>query len=76
MPIIQSIAGPAVTVIDPAAAVARELRRRLEAIDGVSRRGEAGAERFWTSGSPASVHAVLARLWPGAASVSTMTADC
>ena len=71
-PLIQSIAGPAVAVIDPAAAVARELRRRLEAVGGLSQRTEPGTERFWTSGSRDVVQPVLARLWPSRVEVEAL----
>jgi glutamate racemase len=62
-PLIQDLAGPSVTVIDPAAAVARELHRRLDAAALSARKTHAGTERFWTSGSPESVGPVIARLW-------------
>ena len=52
-PVIRAITGPAVTILDPAAAVARELHRRLQASDLLSQRSQHGTERFWTSGSPA-----------------------
>jgi len=50
-PVIRAIAGPAVTILDPAAAVARELQRRLRTIDLLSQRSQDGTERLWTSGS-------------------------
>jgi len=50
-PTIQTLVGANVTVIDPAPAVARELRRRLES-QGLAASGEGVAsEGFWTSGS-------------------------
>ena len=63
LPIIRAIAGPTVSVIDPAVAVARELRRRLKAGELLSSRGEPGTERFWTSGAPDQVGPVVAQLW-------------
>lgn len=61
--VIQDVAGSAVTVIDPAVAVARELRRRLDA-GGLLVPGErAGSERFWTTGPPERFQAVIAQLW-------------
>src|SRR6185436_13803220 len=51
--VIRDIAGPSVTIIDPSAAVARELRRRLQIGDLLSPRDQTGTERFWTSGSVA-----------------------
>ncbi len=63
LPIIRAIAGPTVSVIDPAAAVARQLRRRLNAGKSLSSTGNPGTERFWTSGAPDQVKPVVARLW-------------
>ncbi len=76
--LIASVAGPAVTLINPAAAVARELRRRLAEAsllagppegghyDGGSPRGgpydAAGITRFVTSGSPQHLAAMLTML--------------
>ncbi len=63
-PVIGHFAGPSVQVIDPAAAVARELGRRL-----VQLRRSAPPDRlpqpiqFWTSGDPLHVAAVASRLW-------------
>jgi glutamate racemase len=72
-PVIRAVAGPDVAIIDPAAAVARELRRRLEAAKLRAPSGHAGVERFWTSGSPESVQPVVARLWAGDVRVARMT---
>jgi len=61
--LIQEVAGPGVDVIDPATAVARELRRRLEA-GGLLRHGaEEGTERFWTSGAIDEVAPIVSQLW-------------
>ncbi|MGE3179961.1 MAG: glutamate racemase [Vicinamibacterales bacterium] len=63
-PIIQELAGPSVTIVDPAPAVARELRRRLAAAnllaDAASGRGR---EEFWTSGDPVQVGRLIRQLW-------------
>jgi glutamate racemase len=61
--VIQDVAGPAVAVIDPAVAVARELRRRLESGGLLASNGRSGGERFWTTGPPAQSQAVIAQLW-------------
>lgn len=64
-PVIQAVAGSSVAVVDPAPAVARELRRRLAAAtllapaDATSR----GPEAFWTSGDPVQVGRVIQQLW-------------
>jgi glutamate racemase len=59
---IRAVAGPAVSIIDPAAAVARELRRRLRAEGLLSEAMRAGTDLFWTSGTPGEVQLVTSRL--------------
>jgi glutamate racemase len=65
--LIAEVAGPAVTIIDPATAVARELRRRLTAgglhASGESAGGGRGTEEFWTSGDPKTVGEVISLVW-------------
>jgi glutamate racemase len=72
-PVIRDVVGPTITIIDPAAAVARELRRRLETAKLPAPADCTGTERFWTSGSPEAVQPVLARLWPGGLTMRRMT---
>ncbi len=62
-PLIREIAGPDVAVIDPAAAVARELRRRLADTGALSQRTHAGTEQFWSSDIPGKAQAVISQLW-------------
>ncbi len=63
MSTIRAIAGPEVSIIDPSAAVARELRRRLAAA-GLLRPGDTpGRVRCWTSGAPSRVREVTHLLW-------------
>jgi glutamate racemase len=62
-PIIQELAGPDVTILDPCAAVARELRRRLEAGAALSSSRETGREIFWTSGPLDASNRVISELW-------------
>jgi len=61
--IIRAAAGPEVAVIDPAHAVARELRRRLESASLLGAGKTPGTERFWTSGATREVMPVMAKLW-------------
>jgi glutamate racemase len=61
--VIQEVAGSSVVVIDPAVAVARELRRRLEASDRLAPDTHIGRERFWTTGPPEQSQTVIAQLW-------------
>ena len=62
-PLIRTMAGLDVTIIDPGEAIARELRRRLEAMGLSTRRQGRGTEQFWTSGSPAGAKALISHLW-------------
>lgn len=62
-PLIQEIAGPNVAVIDPATAVARELRRRLTSTGLLSASTTPGWERFWTSGPIDTIKPLVSRLW-------------
>ena len=62
-PLIRELAGPSVAVVNPAPAVARQLDRRLTAAGLRSSRTSGGAERFFCTGDPATVGAVLATLW-------------
>ncbi len=59
---IRAAAGPSVTLLDTGEPVARELARQLET-RGLARSHGQGDERFWTSGTPASLAARIAPLW-------------
>ena len=61
-PLIASIAGPGVTLINPAAAVARELRRRLTESELLATPTQVGTTRFRTTGIPEQLAAMLATL--------------
>lgn len=73
--LIQSIAGPEVTIIDPAPAVARELRRRLEELDLLALGTFSGAERFWSSEAPAKAQSIISRLWRADVEVRALPAN-
>ena len=49
-PLIERLAGPNVAVIDPSAAVARQVRRRLEALASLADEAGTGSEYYLTSG--------------------------
>jgi glutamate racemase len=72
-PLIEEIAGPGVTIINPAAAVARELRRRLEQHSLLSSSAERGTSSFWTSGVPQQLHEVMHALGIEARPVGQLT---
>ena len=61
-PLIADVAGPGVRIINPAAAVARELRRRLAEVSLLAPPERAGITRFHTSGTPGQLAAMLAVL--------------
>jgi glutamate racemase len=61
--VIREIAGPGVAIIDPSAAIARELRRRLVAAELLSTGSHRGTERFWTSAAPDASRPVITQLW-------------
>ena len=62
-PLIQKIVGDTVTIIDPAAAVARELSRRLQAQQLLNSKRSGGVEQFLTSGAPEQVAPIVSKLW-------------
>lgn len=66
--VIQDVAGPGVQVIDPAAAVAKELRRRLESNGLLALDDGPSTLHFWTTGDVTAVRDTLTRL--GVASVA------
>jgi len=59
IPLIQQIAGKNVRVIDPAPAVARQVKRLLEAQGTKSQAGEHASVRFFTSGNAAAMKSIL-----------------
>jgi glutamate racemase len=61
--VIREIAGPGIDILDPATAVARELRRRLEHERLLRVEAEPGTDRFWTTADAAHAAVLIARLW-------------
>jgi glutamate racemase len=64
-PLVAELCGPAITIIDPAPAVAAELRRRLATEALLAGPTGRGRETFFTTGSFEQTHTVLSVLWPG-----------
>jgi glutamate racemase len=60
---IEDVAGAGVAVIDPADAVARELRRRLDASGLLAPESQQGSEEFWSTGPVDQASAVISQLW-------------
>lgn len=63
---IQAVAGPGVTLLDTGAAVACELRRRLEALHLSSGTATVRAPAFFTTAEPAGQQPLLSHFWGGA----------
>ena len=61
--LIREIVGPEVTLVDPAAAVARELARRLDLGQALAAADQVGHERFFCTAKPEQMQAVLSSLW-------------
>jgi len=64
-PLLRELAGEAVRLIDTGEAVARQLARRLAETD-FSCGASGGKERFYSSGDPCHLEALLPRLWGAA----------
>lgn len=62
-PLIRDVAGNDISILDPAPAVARELKRRLAAEGLFSAREQAGGDAFFTSGELAHTQQVMSQLW-------------
>ena len=62
-PLIREAVGPDVTIVNPAPAVARQLRRRLATAGLCAPSGARGADRFFCTGDPPTVGQVLTKLW-------------
>ena len=62
IPMIQTIVGPEVRVIDPAPAIARQVRRMLEGYNLLSTGKRKSTARYVTSGDPAAFRSVLHQL--------------
>ena len=61
--LIQDIAGADVAIADAGAAVAHQLRVRLQQNQVLSTRDEAGTEQFWSSGEPDKARAMIGAFW-------------
>jgi glutamate racemase len=75
IPLIQSIVGPDVRVIDPAPAVARQVARVLAASGAGAPAARSGKLRFFTSGDPAALIRLLPVLLGGTGPVQAIAWD-
>ena len=62
-PLIHTVAGPGVEVIDPAIPVARELRRRLTTARLLRNGAGPATYRFWTTGAVDEMASIVGKLW-------------
>ena len=62
-PLIQTMVGPEIAIIDPGQAIARELRRRLGQGGLLAGEDRQGMECFWSSDSPDNARPLISRLW-------------
>jgi glutamate racemase len=62
IPLIERIVGDKVRVIDPAPAVAKQVKRLLEAGGMRSQISTRGEVKFYTSGNPESLKSILPKL--------------
>lgn len=67
---IQELVGNSVTVVEPGAAVARQLCRRLDEVDNTDLiESEAGRETFYSTGAVGDVGVLISTLWGRAVTV-------
>jgi glutamate racemase len=59
IPLIQKIVGPEVRVIDPAPAVARQIKHRLEEYGWLAESGEKASVIYFSSGDPQQMQCLL-----------------
>ena len=71
-PLIGDLAGPAVMVLDSGAAVARQVRCRLESLGLLAPHDGIGTEQFWTSGCPDAARGLVTRFWCYEAAISRL----
>lgn len=75
IPLIRKLAGPMVAIIDPSAAIARELRRRLSGANLLSVNRSTGIEQFWTSATSDAAQKIITQLWQADVEVRRMPLD-
>jgi glutamate racemase len=71
-PVIRRVVGPAVTLLEPSAAVAKELVRRLGVPSTLALGAHVGSTRFFTTGDVKPMAALVAQLWGTAADVAAL----
>ncbi len=69
---LRQIAGPGVTFLDPAEAVARELKRRLSDQGAMTPSADPGEDLFFTTGDVTNATRVMSQLWGRPVKVSPL----
>lgn len=71
-PLLRRLVPESVALVDTGAAVAKQLRHRLQESDLLAK-GPARPAQFWTTGNPVTLNTVLPRLWSGNGSVTQLS---
>lgn len=71
-PLIRDIVGPDIAIVDPAAAIAKELSRRLGDRRVTAPRGRPAQTLFFSSADPAEAGRIVSALWGGAVAVQSL----
>jgi glutamate racemase len=71
-PLIEQVVGEHVSLIDTGAAVAKQLQKRLAALDLLSSERQVGSVRFWTNSAAENAKQVVESLWKQSAEVSLL----
>lgn len=72
-PVIQQAAGEQIRIIDPSAAIARQLQRRLVELGKLSTSNQLGSISFFTTGDVAQVQNIICQLWKDPVCVRALT---
>jgi len=71
-PLIEQVVGEQVSLIDTGAAVAKQLQKRLAALDLLTSESQLGSVRFWTNSTADNAKQVVQDLWKQPAAVSVL----
>lgn len=71
-PLIEQVVGERVSLIDTGAAVAKQLQKRLAALDLLTSDLQTGSVQFWTNSAAENAMQVVERLWRQPAQVSLL----
>lgn len=74
-PLIEQVVGEQVSLIDTGAAVARQLQKRLAALDLLSHDAQVGHVRFWTNSAAENAAQVIEGLWQRPAQVDLLSSE-